>query len=61
MDCDAISADWAAQRIKGLNLSKAIIDGVARSSRFKPQGGTSAKTLTESFRYPRDDVGSRRR
>ena len=61
MDCDEISADWAAQRIKGLNLSKAIIDGVARSLRFKPQGGTSAKTLTESFRYPRDDVGSRRR
>jgi protoporphyrinogen oxidase len=23
MDCDEISADWAAQRIKGLNLSKA--------------------------------------
>ncbi len=57
MDCDAISADWAAQRIKGLNLSKAIIDGVARSFGFKPQGGTSAKTLIESFRYPRRGPG----
>jgi protoporphyrinogen oxidase len=57
MDCDAISADWAAQRIKGLNLSKAIIDGVARSLGFKPQGGTSAKTLIESFRYPRRGPG----
>jgi protoporphyrinogen oxidase len=57
MDCDAISADWAAQRIKGLNLSKAIIDGVARSLGFKPQGNTSAKTLIESFRYPRRGPG----
>ncbi|MFZ3328930.1 MAG: NAD(P)/FAD-dependent oxidoreductase [Methylocella sp.] len=57
MDCDAISADWAAQRIKGLNLTKAIIDGVARSLGFKPQGGTSAKTLIESFRYPRRGPG----
>jgi protoporphyrinogen oxidase len=31
MDCDEISADWAAQRIKGLNLSKALADGVRRS------------------------------
>jgi protoporphyrinogen oxidase len=57
MDCDAISADWAALRIKGLNLSKAIIDGVARSLGFKPQGNTSAKTLIESFRYPRRGPG----
>ncbi len=57
MDCDAISADWAAQRIKGLNLSEAIIDGVARSLGFKPQGGMSAKTLIKSFRYPRRGPG----
>jgi protoporphyrinogen oxidase len=25
MDCDEISADWAAQRIRGFNLSKALI------------------------------------
>jgi protoporphyrinogen oxidase len=31
MDCDEISADWAAQRIKGLNLLKALVDGVRRS------------------------------
>src|SRR5580693_5666325 len=35
MDCDEISADWAAQRIKGLNLAKALIDGVKRSLGLK--------------------------
>ena len=57
MDCDAISADWAAQRIKGLNLTKAINDGLKRSLGYKPRGGTSAKTLIESFRYPRRGPG----
>jgi protoporphyrinogen oxidase len=57
MDCDEISADWAAQRIKGLNLSKALIDGVTRSLGFKPRGGAGAKTLIESFRYPRRGPG----
>jgi protoporphyrinogen oxidase len=57
MDCDEISADWAAQRIKGLNLSKALIDGVTRSLGFKPRGGACAKTLIESFRYPRRGPG----
>jgi protoporphyrinogen oxidase len=57
MDCDEISADWAAQRINGLNLSKALMDGVKRSLGFKPQGGAGAKTLIESFRYPRRGPG----
>lgn len=39
MDCDEISADWAAQRIKGLDLSKALTDGLRRSLGVKPQGG----------------------
>ena len=57
MDCDEISADWAAQRIKGLNLAKALIDGVKRSFGLKPLGGAGAKTLIESFRYPRRGPG----
>ena len=28
MSCDEISADWASQRIKGLDLAAAIVDGV---------------------------------
>jgi protoporphyrinogen oxidase len=59
ISCDTISADWAAQRIKGLDLGAAIRDGVARSFNRKPaQPGTSGiKTLTENFRYPRRGPG----
>jgi len=39
--CDEISADWAAQRIKGLSLLKAVF------------GGRNIKTLIDRFRYPR--------
>jgi protoporphyrinogen oxidase len=57
MDCDEISADWAAQRIRGLNLSKALIDGLRRSLGFKRRINAGAKTLIESFRYPRRGPG----
>ena len=59
MDCDDISADWAAQRIKGLNLGAAIFDGVRRSLglRKKANGQSGAKSLIESFRYPRRGPG----
>ena len=60
MSCDAISADWAAQRIKGLDLASAVIDGVKRSlGRAKPAapGAPVIKTLIESFRYPRRGPG----
>jgi protoporphyrinogen oxidase len=59
MGCDEISADWAAQRIKGLNLGSAIIDGLRRSfgTKAKKSDGAVAKTLIESFRYPRRGPG----
>jgi protoporphyrinogen oxidase len=61
MSCDDISADWAAQRIKGLDLRAAITDGLARSLglRRKARGSEGAviKTLIESFRYPRRGPG----
>ncbi|MGH1574443.1 NAD(P)/FAD-dependent oxidoreductase [Methylobacterium sp. P31] len=60
MSCDAISADWAAQRIKGLDLGAAIRDGLKRSLGLrKPAkaGGPVIKTLIESFRYPRRGPG----
>ena len=61
MSCDAISADWAAQRIKGLDLGAAIRDGVKRSLGLrKPAEGPAGpviKTLIESFRYPRRGPG----
>ncbi len=51
MDCADISADWAAQRIKGLNLYQAIISSFGIGSR--PKDGGVIKTLINSFRYPR--------
>ena len=55
MPCDEMSADWAAQRIKGLSLMSAVIDGVKRSLGLnkKPNDGMATKTLLETFRYPR--------
>ncbi len=57
MGCDEISADWAAQRIKGLNLGAAILDGLRRSLGLRKSAGFSAKSLIESFRYPRRGPG----
>ncbi len=64
MSCDEISADWAAQRIKGLDLTTAVLDGLKRSLRFGRKtnqsdmsGGDTVKTLIESFQYPRQGPG----
>jgi protoporphyrinogen oxidase len=55
MPCEEMSADWAAQRIKGLSLGAAVLDGLKRSLGLnkRPNDGMQAKTLLESFRYPR--------
>jgi protoporphyrinogen oxidase len=55
MPCDEMSADWAAQRIKGLSLWGAVTDGLKRSLGLnkKPNDGMQTKTLLETFRYPR--------
>jgi protoporphyrinogen oxidase len=52
MSCKEISADWAAQRIKGLSLGSAIKNGLL------PKGANTdhtqaVKTLIDTFRYPR--------
>jgi protoporphyrinogen oxidase len=55
MSCKEISADWAAQRIKGLSLKSAILNAL-----FKPKPkvrGEVIKTLIDSFRYPRKGPG----
>ncbi|MFA5507070.1 MAG: NAD(P)/FAD-dependent oxidoreductase [Vulcanimicrobiota bacterium] len=48
MPCHEISADWAAQRIKNLNLWKAAINALGLGRRDQ-----SIKTLIDEFRYPR--------
>ena len=46
--CTEIRAEWAAQRIQGLSLAKAIISAAALNKR-----STKIKTLINEFRYPR--------
>lgn len=59
MPCDEMSADWAAQRIKGLSLGKAVLDGLKRSLGLNKakNDGMAVKTLLETFRYPRQGPG----
>ena len=59
MPCDEMSADWAAQRIKGLSLGAAVMDGLKRSFGLNkaPNDGMQTKTLLETFRYPRQGPG----
>ncbi len=54
MQCEEISADWAAQRIKGLSLFSAIINSIIPR---KKNSASAIKTLIESFRYPRKGPG----
>ena len=49
MPCSEISADWAAQRIKNLNLLKAVTNALVGESKK----GEVVTTLIESFQYPR--------
>ena len=53
MSCREISADWAAQRIKGLSLAAAIKNALVGQR----DGEQTIKTLIDSFRYPRRGPG----
>jgi protoporphyrinogen oxidase len=46
--CTEIRAEWAAQRIQGLSLAKAIINAASLNKR-----STKIKTLINEFQYPR--------
>jgi protoporphyrinogen oxidase len=52
ISCREISADWAAQRIKGLSLGSAIRNAVVPRRRSKDRRQV-VKTLIDTFRYPR--------
>src|SRR5467141_1125748 len=56
MSCKAISADWAAQRIKGLSLGSAIKNALI-PQRYNGDRSKVIKTLINSFRYPRRGPG----
>ena len=46
--CTEVRAEWAAQRIQGLSLARAIISAAALTKR-----STEIKSLINEFRYPR--------
>jgi protoporphyrinogen oxidase len=61
--CDRISAEWGAQRIKGLSLTTAVKHFVKKTLRGKPKGsgdvaqkGTDT-SLIERFMYPKFGPG----
>src|SRR5437868_4901703 len=56
MSCKEISADWAAQRIKGLSLGSAIKNALLPQRQPKDPSKV-IKTLINSFRYPRRGPG----
>ncbi len=48
MPCTEIRAEWAAQRIQGLSLARAILSATSLNRR-----STAIKTLIHEFQYPR--------
>ena len=56
MSCKEISADWAAQRIKGLTLGGAIKSALLPGQKSKDRAHV-VKTLLDTFRYPRFGPG----
>ena len=56
MSCKEISADWAAQRIKGLSLMSAILNAVLPKKKPKDRSQV-VKSLIDTFRYPRRGPG----
>jgi protoporphyrinogen oxidase len=57
MKCEELSADWAAQRIKELNLFRAVWASLRKSFGKQKNKKASIKTLTEEFHYPRRGPG----
>ncbi|MBN8835661.1 MAG: NAD(P)/FAD-dependent oxidoreductase [Sphingobacteriia bacterium] len=55
--CNEISADWAAQRIKGLSLSSAIWNALFPKKNSGGDKDKVIKTLIDSFRYPKRGPG----
>ena len=56
MSCREISADWAAQRIRGLSLGSAIKHALLPQRRPKDRSKV-VKTLIDTFQYPRQGPG----
>jgi len=55
ISCSQLSAEWAAQRIKGLSLMTALKNALLKSPNF--DGSPIIKTLIDSFQYPKRGPG----
>jgi protoporphyrinogen oxidase len=60
--CDQISAEWGAQRIKGLSLTSAVMHFLKRAFTMRPKGADLAQkhtetSLIEQFLYPMHGPG----
>lgn len=59
--CSKISAEWGAQRIKGLSITKAVQHALKLNKKLKPKEGISQKetetSLIEQFLYPKFGPG----
>ncbi|MBL0940718.1 MAG: NAD(P)/FAD-dependent oxidoreductase [Gemmatimonadaceae bacterium] len=54
MSCTEISADWAAQRIKGVSLVSAVWNALRPTQQANSKNNkTTIKSLINTFRYPR--------
>jgi len=56
MPCSEISADWAAQRIKGLSLLEAVRNAFTSGAKLGADGQV-IRTLIDEFAYPRHGPG----
>lgn len=52
MPCSELSADWAAQRIKGLSLTTAVLNALLPKKKGA-KGDELVKTLIDEFEYPK--------
>ncbi len=55
--CSEITADWAAQRIKGLSLSSAVKSALIGNGKKNGNKGDLIKTLIDEFDYPERGPG----
>jgi protoporphyrinogen oxidase len=51
--CSALSAEWGAQRVKGLSIRRALAHAARKAARIGPLSGRTVETsLIEQFLYP---------
>jgi protoporphyrinogen oxidase len=55
--CGQISAEWGAQRIKGLSISKAVAHALAKPFRSSSDPAHTETSLIERFLYPKFGPG----